>query len=145
VKAYIAELENQTQTALSNYDIIVNYENSPLLEDALNRIAVISIDQQNYSNVQLAMKCLAQLSPIYLPYFADAACLSQDMLTAINAYNQYINIFPEDIEAQLKLIKIYISHGIPEAANILLEHILKKDPNLKAALELKKKIKLVTA
>ena len=140
ISAYIAELEHEFDSALTDYQQIINTDNTILLEDALNRITSISIDQQNHQNAFLALECLSQISPVYLPYYAESARITGDFMLAIDSYNAYINTFPEDVVAQLKLTNLYLSAEIYDAAEIMLEHILQKSPGLEAALVLKQQL-----
>lgn len=140
VDAYLAELGNNYKTALSYYNDIINLEDSPLLEEALLRIASISLEQQDQSNVFLAMDCLAQLSPLYLPYKAELARIMGDYLLAIDSYNAFIQVFPEDTLSKLKLTALYIDIKVYDAAELMLDHILETDPELESATALKNKL-----
>ena len=142
IQGYIAELEARPNDALAHYDIILNHNESPLYEDALRQINTISIKQQNYSNACLALECLSQLSPIYLPHFAEATRLAGDFEGAINIYNHYIERFPNDVETQLKLTRLYIHEDSPLAARMLLDFILQQHPDLEAAKQLEAKIQI---
>ncbi len=141
IAAYIAILENNNDAALDYCHQIINTEDTPLLEDALNRIVSISIEQEDHKNAFLALECLAQLSPIYLPYYAESARILGETMLAIDSYISYINTFPEDIVTQLKLATLYIEYGINDAAEMMLDLILQNSPGLEAALVLKQKIK----
>lgn len=140
IDAYLAELENEIETALTHYNNIINLDQSPLLEEALLRIASISLQQQNQKNALLAINCLSELSPIYLSYQAELARILGDYMLAIDSYNAYIEIFPEDILSKLKLISIYIDINVYEAAELMLDLILKTNPELESALALKSQL-----
>ncbi|MDD2661847.1 MAG: DUF115 domain-containing protein [Methylococcales bacterium] len=137
IDGYLAELENDTETALTHYNEIINLEQSPLLEEALLRITSISLEQQNPENALLAMDCLAQLSPLYLPYKAELARILGNNMLAIDSYNTYIQFFPEDTLNKLKLAALYIDIKVYEAADIMLEHILQTFPEQDTAITLK--------
>jgi len=141
LSAYISELEKNNDSALDYYHQILNFKNTSLLEQALNRITSISIEQENHQNAFLALECLSQISPTYLPYYAESARILGETLIAIDGYNTYISTFPQDIVAQLKLASLYISNHTYDAAEIMLDHILKESPDLETAIILKKKIK----
>jgi len=140
INAYLAELENDVETALTHYDSIIRLEQSPVLEEALLRIASISLEQENQQNAFLAMDCLANLSPIYLPYKAELARIIGDYLLAIDSYNAYITFFPEDTLSKLKLTALYIDIKVYEAAELMLEHILQTSPDLESAIGLKNQL-----
>jgi len=137
IDGYLAELENDIESALSNYNNIINLDNSPVLEEALLRVASISLEQQNPQNAFLAINCLAQLSPLYLPYKAELARILGDFMLAIDSYNDYINFFPENTLSKLKLAALYIEIKVYEAAELMLEHILKESPGFESAISLK--------
>lgn len=140
VNAYLAELENDAETALAGYNNIIDLGQSPVLEEALLRVASISLEQQNQRNAFLAMDCLTNLSPIYLPYKAELARITGDYLLAIDSYNAYIAFFPEDTLSQLKLTALYIDIKVYEAAELMLEHILQTTPDLESAIGLKNQL-----
>ncbi|MDF1582064.1 MAG: 6-hydroxymethylpterin diphosphokinase MptE-like protein [Methyloprofundus sp.] len=141
ISAYIAEQEHNTELALELHNKIISTENSPLLEESLFRVASISIQKNDHPNALLALKCLSQLSPIYLPFYAESAYLSGDYMQAIDSYTEYINFFPEDLVCQLKLTRLYMEIGVNDAAELMLDHILTTDPDLTMAQKLKTEIK----
>ncbi len=140
ISAYIATLEKEDALALDYFHQIIDFNNTPLLEEALNNITSISIKQENHQNAFLALECLAQLSPRYLPYYAESARILGETMLAIDSYISYISSFPDDILIQLKLTSLYISQGMDEAAEMMIDFILKKHPELEVALTLKKQI-----
>jgi len=140
VLAYIAELKSDKVEAIEYYHQIINIEETSLLEDALNRLVSLSIELGDHQNAFFALECLAQISPVYLPYYAESARILGDVLLAIDSYMDYINIFPDDRVTQLKLASLYIVNNMEEAANIMLDYLLLQEPDLEAALVLKRKI-----
>ncbi len=143
--AYIAELENDIAPALHFYNQIIDLEHSPLLEEALQRVALLSIDQNNHTNALLALKCLSDISPLYLPHYAEASRITGDFLEAIDSYNAYINFFPEDIVSKLHLANLYIDIKVYEAAELMLDLILSQKPEMDTALQLKARIAALKA
>ncbi|PPD33256.1 MAG: hypothetical protein CTY19_08155 [Methylomonas sp.] len=137
IDGYIAELSNDSETALNCYNNIINQEQSPLLEEALLRIASISLSQENSESALLALDCLTQLSPLYLPYQAELARIVGNIMLAIDSYNAYIEFFPQDTLSQLKLAALYMEIKVYAAAEMMLEHILQTSPEMEAALSLK--------
>ncbi|MDP3877435.1 MAG: DUF115 domain-containing protein [Methylobacter sp.] len=140
IEGYLAELKNDTESALAHYNNILNLEQPLLLEEALLRITAISLDRQDSQNTLLALDCLSQLSPIYLPYQAELARITGDQLLAIDSYNAYINFFPEDTLSKLKLTSLYIDLKVYEAAELMLELILQANPDLESANSLKNQL-----
>ncbi|MFU8788649.1 MAG: 6-hydroxymethylpterin diphosphokinase MptE-like protein [Methylobacter sp.] len=137
IEGYLAELENDSESALMYYNQILDLEQCPLIEEALLQIAGISLDRHDQQNTLLALECLSQLSPAYLPYQAELARITGDHLLAIDSYNAYINFFPEDTLSKLKLASLYIDIKVYEAAELMLEHILQTTPDLESAMSLK--------
>ena len=133
IKGYIAELTKNREEALQQYNCIVDHEQTPLLEEALNRIVDNSIHLEDYANAQLALKCLTQISPIYLPAFAESLRLSGQFLDAVDAYNLYLEQFPDDVETKIKLCYLYIHHDVKDAAVMMLTDIINKHPHHQSA------------
>lgn len=142
LNGYLAELQDDAETAITAYHNIIECEDSPLLEEALLRIAVISISTNdiNNTNAYLSLQCLSQLNPFYLPFYAEIGRLRDDTLAAIDAYNNYISQFPEDTLAQMKLTTLYMENKAYDAAELMLDYILTKTPDSKAAIDLKKQL-----
>lgn len=142
INAYLSELEGDTDAAMIAYHKIIDLEDSPLLEEALLRIAGISINTNdvNNDNTYLSLQCLSQLNPVYLPFYAEIVRLRGDTFAAIDTYNRYISRFPEDVLAQMKLATLYMENKIYDAAGLMLDYILAKSPDLKAAVDLKKQL-----
>jgi len=140
IEGYLVELTDDIEMALSNYNSLINLEESPLLEEALARVASISLNQQNQQNALLAMDCLAQISPIYIPYLAELARILGDYMLSIDSYNAYISFFPEDTLIKLKLATLYIEIKAYESAELMIEHILVESPYLESAIGLKNQL-----
>lgn len=142
LNGYLAELQNDIEAAMTAYQNIIDTENSPLLEEALVRIAAISISTSDIDNAHayLSLQCLSQINPVYLPFYAEIVRLRGDTFEAIDAYNNYITRFPEDTLAQMKLATLYMENKIYDAAELMLNYILTKTPDSKAAIDLKKQL-----
>lgn len=142
INGYLAELQDDNETAISAYHNIIESEDSPLLEEALLRIAAISIGTNdiNDTNAYLSLQCLSQLNPFYLPFYAEIVNLRGDALAAMDVYHEYINRFPEDALAQMKLTALYMENKSYDAAELMLDYILTKTPDSKSAIDLKKQL-----
>jgi hypothetical protein len=88
----------------------------------------------------LALQCLSQITPLYLPFYAEILRLNGDTLAAIDAYNEYISQFPEETITQLKLVSLYIENKTYSAAEIMLDHILTKNPSMETAINIKNQL-----
>ena len=140
IKGYLAELENNVEAAVIAYHQVIDCESSPLLEESLTRIAAVSIDVDDIDNAGLALQCLSQITPLYLPFYAEILRLNGDTLAAIDAYNEYISQFPEETITQLKLVSLYIENKTYSAAEIMLDHILTKNPSMETAINIKNQL-----
>lgn len=147
INGYLAELQDNTGAAIAAYHNIIDIENSPLLEEALLRIAVISISTNDIDNTNayLALQCLSQLNPFYLPFYAEVIRLRGDTLAAIDAYNNYIRQFSEDTLVQMKLATLYMENKTYDAAELMIDYILARTPDSKAAIDLKKQLAYLKA
>ena len=140
ILAYIATLEKNNEVAIEYYHQIINTDATILIEEALYRIAQLSITLENHQNSFLALECLSQISPLYLPFYAESAHLLGQSAIAIDSYMAYIQLFPDDIASQLKLATLYIAYNSSDAAELMLDHILKQSPDLEAAQVLKQQL-----
>jgi predicted Zn-dependent protease len=77
--------------------------------------------------------------------YAETERLAGNIMQAIDAYNKYINQFPDDSVTQLKFAMLYVEQNIFAAAEIMLDYILLNKPNLEAALLLKNQINSLKA
>jgi len=136
IEGYLAELAGEPQPALDAYQQIVS-DGNLLLEEALSRIAAIGIELDDAATAGLALQCLSQLNPSYLPLHAELQRMHGEIMPAIDAYNSYIAQFPEDLLVQMKLATLYKDCKIHAAANMMLESILERKPDFEAAINLK--------
>jgi hypothetical protein len=136
IDGYLAELADEPQSALDAYQHIVG-DGTLLLEEALSRIAAIGIELDDAQTAGLALQCLSQLNPFYLPLHAELLRLRGEIMPAIDGYNSYIEQFPEDLLVQMKLATLYKDCQIYDAANMMLKCILQRKPDFTAAISLK--------
>lgn len=132
INGYLAELGGDSVQALEAYQRVVDI-GSVLLEEALVRIAAMSIDHKNESMADLSLQCLSQLNPVFLPMYAEMRRLHGDFMGAVDAYVSYINQFPVDVSVQMKLAMLYVEFKIYDGALMMLEHILQNQPGMEAA------------
>ena len=64
-EAYLAEVTGDDDAALNNYQAIVDQGESPLLEEALNRVAFLCIRTGDSNTAMLALTVLSELNPMY--------------------------------------------------------------------------------
>lgn len=141
IDGYCAELKEDYPQALYCYHQLVN-DNMLFMDDALLRISVISLSTKDHENAYLSLYCLAQRNPLCLPLCARMQELRGDLLDAVASYNAYITRFPEDTVVQLKLAHLFIQENIVDAAKLLLDYILEKNPAHQAAIQMKKQLQM---
>ncbi|WFP50154.1 DUF115 domain-containing protein [Methylomonas sp. EFPC3] len=137
VEGYLAELQECPEDALDAYQRVVDLGDA-LLEEALARIAAIGVSHDDGQTARLALECLSQLNPVYLPFYAEIQRLQQDMVAAIDSYAAYIGQFPQDVLVQMKLAALYGECRIYDGADMMLDYILQQKPDYAAALALKR-------
>lgn len=139
IQGYLAELEKDNEQAAEAYSKVFDVGNGPV-EEALLRVVSLKLEGQEELAHQ-ALTCLAQLKDPYLVFYADSCRIRGDISDAIDAYILYIEKFPQDILAQLKLARLYINQNINEGAHLMLDMILEGDPDNETALGMKKELK----
>lgn len=142
IQGYLLELNGDSESALHAYQFIIDYQDAPLLEEALLRIASISIDTQDINNINayLSLQCLSEINPIYLPFYADILRLRGAPEASLEAYREYMGLFPDDHLVQIKLVTVLMENEMYEVAAVLVDYLLIKQPNLKAVIEFKNRL-----
>jgi tetratricopeptide (TPR) repeat protein len=132
-EAYLAELENDFAKAFEEYQNVLESASEGVAEDALRRIASLSLELNNPQNALLALECLTGHSPMYLAQYADLANMLGQTKTALDAYADYLERFPEDLMVLLKVGQLYQQLGQHAYAQTVFQHILTQDPENEAA------------
>lgn len=140
ITAYLYELTGETELALQHYQHLMESTNQALIEEALLRISLISLNLEEYNNAYLALQCLSQLNLSYIPQYAEICRLLGKMSEATESYCRYVLEFPDDLFNQLKLAQIYLQNEDYEKANVLVEHVIAKEATSQTAWMLKIKI-----
>ncbi len=136
VNGYLGEVAGDREAALSFYQNLIGEEFTPLAEEALRRVAVISLDQQQIDMALLALECLSNASLNYKPKYADLlAALDQRQLAA-DVFTDYLEKTPSDLNVLLKLGINYQKMGEANAADTVFGLILEQDPENASAREL---------
>lgn len=125
---YCAELEGRLQDALAHYEKIVAGGSPFALERALTRIAAVSFATQDEENLLLAFECLANISPLYMPKYADLLWLGGNVELSLETYVSYLNLVPNDLLAMIRLGRYYLEAGSIEGGRMAFEYVLEKDP-----------------
>ena len=137
IQGYLAELENNLETALNNYQQVIEHAEGPI-EEALLRI--VDLDAQG-DTAHAALECLTQLNPRYFVFYAESCRIRGNILDALEAYAAYLEVFPEDWIVQLKIAQLYFEQHIYDGVELMLHHILEIKPDQKTALMLKEQLR----
>ena len=141
---YVTELSGDRAKAFDHYAELIELVRKSLsadednsrnrrVEDALGRMAVITIALERHEQALLVMQTLADISPAYQPQFAELLRLTGNTDAAINVYTNYLNTAPSDIVSMLRLGKLYQSIGVKEAAKTAFDYVLQQEPDNKTA------------
>lgn len=125
---YLAELDGNHAVAFEEYQQVLETAPDNVIEDALRRIASLSLELGDPHNAFLALECLTGQSPVYLSQYADLARLLGQTKTALDAYADYLEKFPNDSVVLLKVGQLYEQQGQHEFAKTVFEHLLNQDP-----------------
>jgi hypothetical protein len=137
VEGYLAELENESDAAFEHYEAI---ELDNLREIALKRSLYIQLGREELDEALLILKALSEMSPFYLPYYADLLRIDGQVERAIDVFTAYLKRCPFDLHTMMKLGMLYFQIGAYESAEWVMQHVLSKQPENAAALETLDKI-----
>ena len=137
IEGYIAQLHADYEAALNYYHQVIE-GGGALIEDALLQIAIIDIQSETKALAHPALECLAQINTKYLLIYAESCRLHGDFLEAVDTYNRYLTAHPNDVIVQLKLAQLYIAMKVFDGAELMLDFILKNNPQQETALILKR-------
>lgn len=132
-QGYLAELEGDSMGALQAYQQTLDTNVEMVREEALRRVASLSLSLHDSENAFLALQCLSAISPGYLPQYAELAKTMGQIQTALNAYADYLDRFPDDVTVLLKVGRLYKEIGHDDSAASVFRYLLDKDPDNEAA------------
>lgn len=135
VQGYLHETEQNWDLALETYQLLISEEVTPLVEEALRRIAVLCLGQKNLEMAALAMECLSRIAPGYQPQYADLLCSLGRRQEAADIYTDYLESIPGDTTVLLKLGNNYHKMGATDAAKSIFSIVLELEPENSVALE----------
>jgi len=133
LEAYLAELRNDSETALIAYQSVITEEIHFLTEEALKRVAGLSIEIEDMENALLALECLTQISPAYQPNYATLLGLLKRYDEAAEVYGDYLTKVPNDAMTMLKLGQLYLEMNAANAARMAFGYVLEMDPENSSA------------
>ena len=136
VTGYLAETEQRDEDAIAAYQqIIENEENwqADIMESTLIRLAVLMMSKDNPTQALLFLNMLSEISPSYMPHYAEMLRIHNEQQSAIDVYTEYLAQAPGDLAAMMKLGMLYHNLGIQEGAGYIFSHIIEQDPHNEAA------------
>ena len=125
----LAELAAQPEQALVEYHAVVNEEFCSSTEEALRRIVSISLKLQNTDYALLGLECLSNISPVYLPQYADLLKLLGDTKQALDLYANYLDKIPGDPLVLMRVGKLYQELGMNQEALTVFRYLCEQDPS----------------
>lgn len=128
IKGYHCELSENRDQALECYQMLIGEELNPLTEEALRRISVVALEQNNLELAQLALECLSNASVTYQPRYADLLAAVGQHQQAADLYTSYLEVVPGDIAVLIRLGKNYRAMGAEKAAQATFALVLEQDP-----------------
>lgn len=106
-----AELGHEPKSALSAYENVLNQasieHDTTLLEHCLLRIASVSLSQNNPEQANQALDMASALNPSHWPLAAKLAVLRHDEIHAVEAYTNYLTLFPGDPQRIQMLAELF--------------------------------------
>jgi tetratricopeptide (TPR) repeat protein len=138
IQGYLAELDKKPDQALEAYQTVIGETFTPLVEDALRRIASVCLGQGNMEMALMALECLANAVIIYKPQYAELLRLTGRMQDASDVYTDYLEVIPTDLAVLLKLGQLYRAMGQEHSARQIFQIVLQQEPANKAAQSLLK-------
>ena len=133
VDGLLAELREEPAEAIAHYQNLFTTPPHQLTEDALLQVVQLSISLNDLDNALLGLECLVDISPTYLPPYAELLKAVGRFEEAFNAYNRYIGLVPDDVGALVVLGIFCREAGLDDAAAELFQRTLEKDPKNGAA------------
>jgi hypothetical protein len=137
VEGYLAELEHDADTALDCY-LAINLD--ALREITLKRQLHIQLGKHELGDAIKILRTLTNMSPFYLPYYADLLRIDNQVEQAIDIFTEYLKRHPYDMHTMMKLGMLYFQIEAYESAQWTLRHVLSKQPENIAAAEILEKI-----
>ncbi len=127
---FFAEANGEKAQALEHYQQVGE---GPLLEDTLRRMCTLTLDLKDYESALLAFQCLAQISPSYMPQYAEFLRIIGQQADAAQIYTEYLEQAPEDLPSVIRLGKLYLEQGVNDGARWAFSYTLERDPDNQAA------------
>jgi tetratricopeptide (TPR) repeat protein len=131
-RGYLAELESEFAEALMEYQKVIDLQDEErdlaIIEDALKRMMSLLLKSENYGDAKVVAECLASVSVINSPHYADLLWLLGEKRTALDVYAGYFEQVPGDIGAMIKVGRYYHELGVFDGARLMFNAVLEKNP-----------------
>ena len=111
IKAIIAQLKQQPDIALAELLPVMEQPDSPILEQTLAMMVSLCAELGHHQAVMDAMAGLASLNAFYLDLYSDALMANGQASDAIQHLTEYLQYFPGDRQAVIKLKRWYLEVG----------------------------------
>lgn len=126
VQGYIAELRNDSGLAIESYQKVAD---GPVYLDVLMRLFAIHSKAEDFVSALEVLKTLSGINSTFSPMYADLLQASADIDTAVEVYTEYLLENPDDLDAMMKLGKLFLECGSAEGVEWTMSYILGKDPD----------------
>lgn len=127
VQGFVCELDGAREEALQHYQQLIGDRFEPISEDALKRIAVISLETGKIEFALMALECLSHGAVIFKPQYAGLLQTLGRLQDAADVYTDYLEAVPHDLVALLRLGQLYRSMGHEDAARQVFQMVLAQD------------------
>ncbi|NOQ78217.1 MAG: DUF115 domain-containing protein [Gammaproteobacteria bacterium] len=139
-QGYNYELENKTDKAIEEYGLS---DGPKTTESALKRLAMITLDRQEFNSTHDVLQILSDISPEYLPQLAELYLITKNYKDALDTFTTYLDYNNSDITILLKVGLLYESQDILDGAQFIYNHILELEPENQIAKSHLKKLESV--
>lgn len=133
VQGYLSELHNKQKEAIEFYQAITE---GPIHIDALMRLFELHIKTENINAGLDTLKTLSDMSPTYIPMYADLLQSTGDIDSSVEIYTEYLLAHPDDLDSMMKLGKIFRQCEMAEGVSWTMSYILAREPDNLAAHQL---------
>lgn len=130
VQGYLAELRGEPETAITDYQRIVD---GPAQFHAATRLFALHSEARNLDEALKVLKVLSSINSDYTPMYADMLQATGDVDTAIEIYTDHLLANPDDLDSMMKLGKLFLQGGSGDGVAWTMNYILDRDPDNQAA------------
>lgn len=134
LEGYLCELANEVETAMAHYEQLIGEAFTPLAEEALKRVAQLSLTSGQNELACMALDCLANGAVSYKPRYAAVLASLGRYRDAAEVYAAYLEAVPSDLGTLVELGQLYQTAGATDAARQIFQMVRARDPRNAAAL-----------